>query len=195
MKQDTREEILKVAKQLFNERGYNNVSIGDIANSLNISKGNLTYYFKKKEEIIETLLLETPKGKERSVPENLSELNNFFKDIQKTVEENAFYFWHYSQLAQISSTIEKMQDTAFNETILILNESFKILKNTKIIRDEQYLEEYKRVVDTLLLTSIYWIPFSKLKKTTSNVFIDQAWSIIIPFLTKKGLEELANMDK
>ena len=48
MKGNTRQEILSAAKKLFNERGYNAVSVQDIAGALGISKGNLTYYFKKK---------------------------------------------------------------------------------------------------------------------------------------------------
>ena len=48
MKKNTRQLILDTAKRLFNERGYNGVSLKDIADELNISKGNLTYHFRKK---------------------------------------------------------------------------------------------------------------------------------------------------
>ena len=53
MGRDIRQEILKTAKELFNERGYNGVSTRDISEVLGISKGNLIYHFKK----IDTLLL------------------------------------------------------------------------------------------------------------------------------------------
>ena len=49
MKRDTRQDILNTAQALFREKGYNAVSVGEIATALGISKGNLTYYFKRKE--------------------------------------------------------------------------------------------------------------------------------------------------
>ena len=46
MKRDTRQDILNTAQALFREKGYNAVSVGEIAAALGISKGNLTYSFK-----------------------------------------------------------------------------------------------------------------------------------------------------
>ncbi|MFV0497699.1 MAG: TetR/AcrR family transcriptional regulator [Candidatus Fimivivens sp.] len=48
MKRNTRQEILKTAKKLFNERGFNKVSNQEIADAVGIRKGNLTYHFNKK---------------------------------------------------------------------------------------------------------------------------------------------------
>ena len=59
MKRNTRREILHTAKALFNAKGYNRISARDIAGALGMAKGNLTYYFKRKEEIVEALLAES----------------------------------------------------------------------------------------------------------------------------------------
>ena len=56
MGRDTRQKILDSARELFNVHGYNGVSLQDIADAVGISKGNLTYHFSKKEEIMEELL-------------------------------------------------------------------------------------------------------------------------------------------
>lgn len=53
---DTREKIIKISIELFNEKGIQNVSIRDIASKSNISIGNLTYYFKKKNDLIHATL-------------------------------------------------------------------------------------------------------------------------------------------
>ena len=58
MRRNTRQNILDAARKLFNEYGYNSVSLRDIANDAGISKGNLTYHFSKKEEIMEALISE-----------------------------------------------------------------------------------------------------------------------------------------
>ena len=59
-KRDRRmQEIIRVAAELFGERGYDAVSLEDVAERLDVTKGSLYYYFASKDELgtaaIETL--------------------------------------------------------------------------------------------------------------------------------------------
>ena len=47
-----RTEILKTAAAAFRRRGYHGASVDEIASTLSMTKGNLYYYFKNKEEIL-----------------------------------------------------------------------------------------------------------------------------------------------
>ena len=47
-----RVEILKSAAAAFRQRGYHGASVDEIASALEMTKGNLYYYFKNKEEIL-----------------------------------------------------------------------------------------------------------------------------------------------
>ncbi|MDP3716938.1 MAG: TetR/AcrR family transcriptional regulator [Acidobacteriota bacterium] len=49
---DRRTEILKSAAAAFRRRGYYGASVDEIASALEMTKGNLYYYFKNKEEIL-----------------------------------------------------------------------------------------------------------------------------------------------
>jgi AcrR family transcriptional regulator len=53
------QEIIRVAAELFGERGYDAVSLEDVAERLDVTKGSLYYYFASKDELgtaaIETL--------------------------------------------------------------------------------------------------------------------------------------------
>jgi AcrR family transcriptional regulator len=49
---DRRIEILKSAAAAFRRRGYHGASVDEIASALEMTKGNLYYYFKNKEEIL-----------------------------------------------------------------------------------------------------------------------------------------------
>ncbi len=51
--EERREEIIKTSLELFLKTGYDNTSVNDIVESLNIAKGTFYYYFKSKEEIFE----------------------------------------------------------------------------------------------------------------------------------------------
>ncbi|WLF84365.1 TetR/AcrR family transcriptional regulator [Moraxella sp. ZY210820] len=56
--QRTKQRILDVSLQLFNEHGERSISTNHICNALDISPGNLYYHFTNKDEIIKQLLLQ-----------------------------------------------------------------------------------------------------------------------------------------
>jgi AcrR family transcriptional regulator len=49
---DRRVEILKSAAAAFRRRGYHGASVDEIASALEMTKGNLYYYFRNKEDIL-----------------------------------------------------------------------------------------------------------------------------------------------
>jgi TetR/AcrR family transcriptional repressor of nem operon len=52
----TREEIVKAADQLFYRQGYAHTSFSDIADAVQISRGNFYYHFKSKDEILDAVI-------------------------------------------------------------------------------------------------------------------------------------------
>lgn len=79
------QEILTAAAELFGERGYDAVSLEDVADRLDVTKGSLYYYFASKDELgtaaIETLgndwtarLERLPAGRAGSPPQRLRAL-------------------------------------------------------------------------------------------------------------------------
>lgn len=56
--QRTKQRILELSLQLFNEQGERSITTNHICTALEISPGNLYYHFKNKGEIIKQLLLE-----------------------------------------------------------------------------------------------------------------------------------------
>ena len=87
---DTRQLILNTARVLFNEKGFNSVSLREIAETIGISKGNLTYYFNKKEDIIEALIAETKDTRITDTPDSLFALDKYFADMQHVVQNNSY---------------------------------------------------------------------------------------------------------
>ncbi len=51
----TRERILDASRRIFNEKGYAGTKLAEIAESVGISLGNLTYHFPTKREIVAEL--------------------------------------------------------------------------------------------------------------------------------------------
>jgi len=52
----TRDHIIEAADQLFYQKGYANTSFADIADAVQISRGNFYYHFKSKDEILDAVI-------------------------------------------------------------------------------------------------------------------------------------------
>jgi TetR/AcrR family transcriptional repressor of nem operon len=53
----TRDHIVEAADQLFYRQGYEHTSFSDIAEAVQISRGNFYYYFKSKDEILDAVIV------------------------------------------------------------------------------------------------------------------------------------------
>lgn len=193
MKKDTRQEILDAARQLFNQYGYNSVSLRDIARVVGISQGNLTYHFSKKENIVETLISESKDTFPTNVPQTLEELDAAFLDIQQIIQKNLYFFLHYTQLSQTSPEIYKKQRARYRELFEKFKNAFANLHAVGLLRDELFPGEYSHAIDLLYMSNIYWAPFSELKKSIGIDCVEyrrHAWTIVYPFLTEEGRMQL-----
>lgn len=54
--EERKEEILDVAEKLFEAKGFDNTSTGDILEEVGIARGTLYYHFKSKEEILDGII-------------------------------------------------------------------------------------------------------------------------------------------
>ncbi len=187
-----KEDIRNTARRLFNERGYANVSMRDIAEVLGISVGNLTYHYRLKEELLEAVVLEIRKYYEPPAPpQTLPQLNAHFAQLQNTIQQNAFYFWHYAQLGQLSEAVREMQTQIIEAEYALLSESFAILAKNGLLKGEAYPSQYTQIVQNILLVCIYWTPHAQLEAQLSCApcdFLSCVWSALLPMLSDKGIE-------
>ncbi len=83
-KPSNRKRIVELANRLFYEQGYNQTSFSDIAERLHISKGNMTYHFHSKDELLHAVIeyrmeqiRETLRDWKEQYPEPLDRLKRF----------------------------------------------------------------------------------------------------------------------
>ncbi len=192
MVKNTREQILQKAKILFTLHGYNAVSIQDIAKECGISKGNLTYYFKKKEQILEALL-DAPADEKYFVPaQNPEELHAIFLHQKEIIESNAYYFWHHAQMGQISEKIREQQEKINKEIRMLYQESIENLIANGFLQREDSSgrrlegEILELVIDAIVMGVIYWLPYHqpdtrKADFSVEDELIRYCWNQLIPW--------------
>ncbi len=185
----TKEDILITARELFNEYGYKNISMRDIAKKLNISVGNLTYYFKKKEDLIEEVVMyKHRKYKGILLLKSLDDLNNLFLDMLNTQNENIYYFKHFDELAEISSKIYEIQLATLNKIEKILKECFEELQRKNLVQKVKPKSQIDNLIKCILTVIIYKPIKTKDLNKQDNIdsIISCLWSMIFMYLTDEG---------
>jgi len=59
---DTKNKITEHAVKYFNRHGYGAITLHQLAKEMGISRGNLTYHFKDKDALLESIADELPMG-------------------------------------------------------------------------------------------------------------------------------------
>lgn len=186
-----REEILETARKLFAQEGFNNVSMRDIARVLGVSVGNVTYYFKKKEELFETAVLDRAQNPQPLTdPSDMMQLNELFWELSGTQISNAYYFLHYTQLAQISPRVYDIQQQRISMLTQKLERAFTCLRKSGLMEAEEYPLQTMSFIQGLLNIIRSCMARQLLKNEDAHQiqcdYIKCLWSMLYCTLTQKG---------
>ena len=96
-------EILRLSREILAFEGYANFTLRNLCSRLNLSMGNLTYYFKTKHNIIHALIEETIQNYEKDFQKSLSQagdnpeqqflahINYLLEDLKKPITRGFFF--------------------------------------------------------------------------------------------------------
>lgn len=118
MTKNLRETIFRESVRLWAEKGYENVSMRDIAAACNIGTGNLTYYFPKKDDILmyyHDKVMDYAEGMIAELGDELTGLSGYF-----AVEYTFMYY-----------------------IVFFVNELYKQVINVPSLRMRYYVQHHK----------------------------------------------------
>lgn len=189
MKSDIKQAIMDTARQLFNEKGFHDTGMRDIATALNISVGNLTYHYKKKEDLIEAILLQDHQKYQKPKPlYTFEDLNQLLRNITDQRNSRPYYYRHYVQLAQMCPAVYEMQVSVLKNLRDVLTESFHNFVNAGLLKKE-FTQEYSNIVGAIMTLMVYGLPDFYQTKEDNMIIRNCVWSIIIPCFTEQGYEQ------
>lgn len=197
---------MHTALELFNIHGVPNVTLRRIATEMGISQGNLNYYFKKREEIIEALYyqllvkfeeerskLETHTMDMRFIldsnkagMESLYQYRFLMVDINQVMRENPKIHEHFIAL-------EKIRKTTYLH-------SFEIAISMGWMRPPEFEGEYENFADRIRIFGDSWIAsdyvyhFDRLENSVAKNQ-DLLVEMFYPYFTEKGKVEFLKLHK
>ncbi len=95
-----RDTILQIAISQFHQLGIRSVSVDDICATLRISKNTFYQHFKKKEDLIEEIILHVQKEfvgrcmRQQKDKNSIDILIMNIREIKRAIEKESFLFWH-----------------------------------------------------------------------------------------------------
>lgn len=107
----SKQHIRETAVRLFNERGYDKVSLRDIAREAGVAIGSLTYHFRRKEDLLDAILAGLHGSFEEALDrslrggELLANLVGLFAANEANQERYPFYFADVTQVAECSAHV------------------------------------------------------------------------------------------
>lgn len=204
---ETKNEILKSALRLFNEMGVSQVSLRIIAADMGISLGNLTYHFKKREEIIEALYLELVSRLDETITKKLNTKSQFdllFEIPRATISnfyEYRFLMLDFVDITRNHAMIQDHYHKLMIERELQFEKLVSDLIAAKLLREENRVNEYSFLFKNLRIVGDFWLSAKTIDK---NGVIDQKdlqegsqllEFIIFPFLTSEGQSKFLDLKR
>ena len=200
---DTKLQILDTAIRLFNESGFKNIALGQIASELGISKGNITYHVNKKDDLMLAIF--------RAMDEELEGVISRFKSypsLNDIIEQtNIFYYFQlrykffYLDILEIVRDypeIAKAHHEYTMRSIQHIRASFDYCAGRGVFRMEPFPDAYDYLAHTVWMKGAFWLlQMEVLQKDCKDIeaFTNSFTSLWYPYLTDKGLGELKSNGK
>ena len=200
MTKTTKQRILNAALHLFNDWGYINVRLYQIAEQAKMSVGNMAYHYQHKTELFKPLFEDWKKEQEQLLSEiHLTPIfENFELYIQGTFKLQQTYSFLYLDRLELIRNFHEVA-TNFHEFRLRQQEQFEIL--LQLYEARAVLDWTKKELSAAFLALElrkkidFWLWQQLVEgkdQTDFKDFREQVWSVIKPYFTKIGAAEFRN---
>lgn len=199
-----KDEILQSAKQLFQEKGYEGVSLRAIAEHAGTTIGNLTYHYPQKEDLLVAMQLSTQ-------GEALTHFGNLPPTAEGILREmvmmcylteeictaRAFYFANILKLCQDVPSLKKHVEETRDLVNRIYLERFFALRDRGVMRADVPDSVYEALASSYLLSVTSWLNVKRLfsDRASQASMFRLMTDLAYPLLTEEGKKVMAGIEE
>jgi len=189
----TRERIISQVIDAYNTKGYHAFSLADLAQLCNMSRGNLAYHYKYKEDILDDIAVKMQKDIQRFSKKRKSypAFHNLNLDIRTCTFLQGKYPFVFQDMSILKHDSIKDVMTKWSRNVIKQNmNAFAYGIEVENIKDEPIEGLYYQLAVNAWLITYNWLAQKNVReigqKEEAAVMV---WSTILPHFTKKGLSE------
>ncbi len=188
----TQEKILEVALELFNEKGFSNVTMREIAATADIAVGNVTYYYHQKSDMIPDLITD-PVYLSRENSKTLADFFRLISEMLDTLIDKRFFFRNNDLLVYNKSFSKDYVFTQERVLLHLENNIAELINQGVLIPLSQ--EEVRSISWFMLSQHMIWVtntltPFNSNVSNKSEALLLHVY-FIKHLVTKSHQEELS----
>lgn len=191
-KKNTRNKIIDFATNYFNQEGYGAITIQELANKMDMSRGNLTYYFKTKDDLLATIVtdmwdkMDKEANKRRTLPsfENLHNTAKLYYQIQK---QYSFIFLdqHVLRHPLVKEKFREQTQKNIEDNRAALAFAIKLGN----VKPEPIPGMYNNIAFITWMVPFYWLNQQVIRGEKTVEDAEKIlWSILLPHFTEKGIK-------
>ena len=198
----TRDKILQTARLMFNKQGIDGCSARMIAAEMNISDGNLRYYFRTKEDLVYALYMQLADDftqqfatYDTTVSRSLEQVYQSIYSVYAQLYEHRYLMADFMAIMRKYPNIEEHYRALVEQRKRQFIHVIDILKKTGILKDELPPHQYGNLIEQFYVFSDAWIGQAEvfLKEATHEEKVKHysqlAFSMIAPYLTSLGWQQ------
>lgn len=198
--QKTKRKIIDTAIRLLNDGGYDHLRLPLIASNLDISLGNLTYHFPKKEQIMEAIYDQFREElatitKEYKPLVDLEGLDGQIRAFYEFQHRFRFFYLDLLGLERGYPEIAERHHPYIQGHIDGIYQYLLFNVGSGHLQDYENMIVYEQLAHKLWMTVVFWPTQLKFRGAASSVdeMMASVWSLVHPYLTKQGTEYLKNI--
>lgn len=151
-KRDAKAEIVEVAHELFNRYGYADVSMRDIAEQTNMSKGNLTYHFPRKEDIALAIVRKlVEEDFTYTPPDSVEVLCTLLDKMRRLFKSHVFCFHYLIKTPALTPALLELRTKMLRRAQGAVMESLERLEKMGQLRPEAFPGQWRKLAMALAM--------------------------------------------
>ena len=184
MSSATRSNILQAARRLFNEQGFEQVTMRKIASEAGVGVGNVTYYFPRRQDIVSALMDDSfARTRMQTHAVTPAQLTQMFSLMLDTLERDSFFFLDPAFMDHEFHESHHLQLRA------CLSDALTELTERGIFVPAFTPEIRETLLTMLLMTHISWL--SRHVRSASpgpdkQELLRMHWVVLAPYLSPEG---------
>jgi len=186
---NTKEKIIQISKAYFNKHGFGTPTLYVLSKEIGISRGNLTYYFKSKEALLEALVkemwLEYQAGQIKAT--QFPSWNIIKKSIKVIHDlQQAYSFIFFDKQIFFHPSVKKILQKIESDSIKTQMSMFSFSIKIGNMKKEPTPGIYYNICKAIWMTAFYWHVSFAYKQAEEGSWDKVMWCLLYPHFTKKG---------
>lgn len=201
---NTKTKIVNAAIELFNAKGLSDIAIRDIANEVGISPGNFAYHFKNKEALLEhfynNMYNEVAIDIVFSGDDGFEKFDTLMNQVVDFMMKYSFFYTDIVEIFRLCPSIREDYTSKYEGRKDIYKGILTHFISIGLIGKQNTPFFMDNITHTIWFTMTFWQAQKKVlpkdcREVQPYFVVWQVWQIITPYMTRKGIHQLKNLQQ